>query len=442
MPLQDPTAWMDDLNVYLDDEEVASTAALWEPELLYRGSRVGAALWLAVVGLVAGVLGAVTFSPGIRGSLAAFGAYLLAVLVVLRAVGPLTRRLLDASMTFHAKSTVFWAVLLAAAAMLGAARDATWAAYAISVGGGVLLGIVHGGNTPRTVRREDAWMMAALPLAPLCTGVATWVHRNALGSMGSIAAAAVAGAIAGAYFVPMSALLAWSRNEAHGLAQLAKLYLHNENFAARAVACLDRAIALAPDDAELYNLRGTAYSKLDDAERAAADWARMTALLPQRAEPIMNLGVDHLRRGQLDRAVELLEHALQLDGNDATIHSNLGAALERRGDLDRAIAHYDHAIAIRPRYPNAFANRAFAHFRRGDHARAVADCERALTLQPHFANAAVNRAHALGAMGEHAAAARSYREALEMDPSPEVREEALRGLEALGAAADDDSAPS
>jgi len=433
MALQDPTAWLDDLNVHVDDEEIASTAALWEPELLYRGSRVGAALWLGGVGIVAGVLGALTLSRGIRGSVAAFGLYLLAVLVVLRAVGPLTRRLLDRAMVFHVRAAIFWAVLLAWAAMLGAARDADWAAYAVSVGGGLLLGLVHGSTNPNTVKREDLYMLTGLPLAPVATGLATWVHRNALGTAGSLEAAAVVGAIAGGlYFVPMSALLLRLWNESHGLARLATLYLHNENFAAKAVACLDRAIALSPNDPELYNLRGTAYSKLDDPERAAADWQRMTELQPQQAAPLMNLGVDHLRHGQLDRAVETLERALALDGNDPMIHSNLAAALERRGDLDRAIAHYDHAIAIRPSYPNALSNRGYAHFRRGDHARAVADCERALALQPTFANAAVNRAHALGALGERDAAARSYRDALEMSPSPDTREEALRGLEALG----------
>ena len=39
MPIRDPTAWMDDLSVHVDDETILDTAAQLEPEVLFRGSR-------------------------------------------------------------------------------------------------------------------------------------------------------------------------------------------------------------------------------------------------------------------------------------------------------------------------------------------------------------------------------------------------------------------
>src|SRR5688572_10955301 len=93
------------------------------------------------------------------------------------------------------------------------------------------------------------------------------------------------------FFAPMSVLLVRLWDEAHGFRQIAMLFLHNDNFAPKAAAYLDKAIALRPDDAEFYYLRGVARSKMEDAEGAAADWRRASELNPQDVQPHMNLGV-------------------------------------------------------------------------------------------------------------------------------------------------------
>ena len=434
MPLQDPTAWMDDLSVQLDDDEILSTAGPMEAELLYRGSRAGAALWLASLGLAGSVLGALALSPGIRGSLAAFGAFLVAAFVLLRAVGPVTRRLFDASLGFHAKAAIFWGVLVAWAAMLGAPREATWAAYLLGVGGGLLVGLVHGGVNPNTISREDVWMFASLLLAPTAAGAAVWARRHPLADLPPIEAAVATGVIVGAlHAAPMALLLMALWRESTGLARLAKLYLHNERFFPKAIAALDRAIALDPADPELHDLRATAHAKMGNGALADADRARVAELLPKNATGVMNRGVDAMGRGDYDHAVSLLERAAVLGPDDPMVHSNLGAALEKRGDFERALAAYDRALALRPKYPNALSNRAYTHFRRGDHARAIADCDRALALRPDFANAFLNRGHARAGLGDREGAARDFRAALDSSPPPEVREEALQTLETLGA---------
>jgi tetratricopeptide (TPR) repeat protein len=320
--------------------------------------------------------------------------------------------------------------------VLAARVDTGWLSYGLSAGGGLLVGLVYGGMNPNSVRREDAWMMTALPLGPAGAVGATYLQREVLGGAASLGDAAAVGATAaGVLLVPMSLALVRLWDEAHGLTRAAMLFLHNENFAPKAVSFLDRALALAPDDPAVLNLRGVAWSKMDEPERAAADWERAAALRPTDADPLMNVGVDRLRRGDLDAAVTALEAAIRIDGGNATAHSNLGAALERRGDLDRAVEHYDRAIALRPDYANAFSNRGYARFRRGEHREAVDDCDRALALDPNLAQAVVNRAHALGALGQRGEAAASYARALEMQSSPAVQEEALRGLTALGAPA-------
>ena len=353
-------------------------------------------------------------------------------LAIFRGLRPATERLTGKPIVWVAKTTFFWAALLACVAALSAKFEAGWLAYGLSVAGGLFFGMMQGSLNPNCIKREDAWMGAALALGPLSTVIGTVLARSQLGEPSSIGAAAMVGiATAGLFAGPMSALLLRLWDEGHGCRQMAMLFLHNDNFASKAISYLDHAIDLSPNDPELYNLRGVAWSKMGEGARAAADWKKAAELAPLDAGPHMNLGVDHLRRGDLDAAIAAFGEALKRDPEDATAHSNLGTAFEKRGDLNRAIAQYDKAIALRADYANAYSNRGYARFRKGDHEGAICDCDRALELNARLPAALVNRGHALAALRRFEAAAESYRAAIELGASPEVHQEALQGFEAL-----------
>lgn len=428
---------MDDLTVFLDDEELTQTAADLEPTLVYGGSKAAAGAWVALVGVLAGTFGAVTLSPEIRRSAFVFVGYLLGAVLLLRGLHPLAVRVLDKPVAWLAGLAFFWAFLLGFFAVMGASIDSVIWGYVLSCGAGLFIGLMHGSLNPGVVRREDAWLLTSLPLAAVSAALATYLLRSMPAH--SLAGTALAGAIAGSLFMlPMGALLAHLWDEAHGLGRMGLLFLHNDNFAPKAVAYLDRAIALAPRDAQLYNLRGIAWSKMGEPDRASADWRKVTELSPRDPEPSMNRGIDFLRRGALDQAIEALQAALAIDPDHAKAHSNLGAAYERRGDLGCAIEHYNRAIALVPDYANAYSNRGYAYFRKGDYHRALEDCERAIALDRELGMAYVNRGHALSALGRPQEAADSYRSAIDLGSEPSVREEALRGLEGLAAADGDD----
>jgi Flp pilus assembly protein TadD len=433
MPLKDPTEWMEDLTVFLDDDEITELAAQLELGLMYRGSKLAAAAWLSLVGTAAGAFAAATFSAEIRSSVTAFAVYLVVALALIGGLRPATSRLFDKAMVWPATTTFFWAALLACCVVFGAAFASPWLAYGLSAGGGFFVGMLCGALNTSVIKREDTWRRAALGAGVVSAVITTLVHRI-LGDADTIAAAASVGAIAGGTFsVPMSVLLFRLWDEAHGFKRMAVLLLHNDNFASKAVSYLDNALALAPADAELYNLRGVARSKMDDPKRAVADWKRASELNAKYADPHLNCGVDHLRRGEFEQAIDALGRALTLDPENATAHCNLGTALERWDELDRAIEHFDRAIALHEGYANAYSNRSYARFRKGDYEQALADCEQALKVNPEFAPALVNRGHVLGALGRHRAAAESYQAALQTRINPELQEEALRGLESLAA---------
>ena len=427
--MKDPTEWMNDLSFYMDDRNVADTAETIEPTLLYGGSKAAAGAWIGLAGILGGAFGGVTLSPAIRQPLA-FVIYLAAGALVIRGMHLLTVRLLGRAVAWLAGLAIFWTVLLGFSAVLGARVDARLWAYPISLGCGAFIGLMYGAITPGVTRREDLWMMTALPLAPLGSGLATYVLRHTPDLADSLRGAAMTGALAGGVLaVPMGALLARVWDEAQGLSQMGLLFLHNPNFAPKAVAYFDRAIALAPDDAHHYTLRGVAWSRMDEPERAAADWAKASALNPEDPEPYFNRGTHLLDRGANTEAIASLEAALERAPASGKIQRALGMAFEQQDNLDRAIEHYDRAIGLDADDARAYVSRGGVFSRKGDLPQALRDCERAVALAPDLALAHASRGDVLAAMGQADAAAEAYRDALDLEPEPSVREQALRGLE-------------
>jgi tetratricopeptide (TPR) repeat protein len=440
MPSRDPAEWFNDLSVHVDDRELIAEAKALESALLHRQARVGGPVWIILVSIVAGAFGGLTFSDEIRSSWVVFAGYLLGGALLLRVLNPLGTRLVGPTAAWQALFSFFWSFLLAMVVVLGSRIDTMWLYYTVIVGGGLFIGLMYGSVTPTSafIAKEDAWLMAALPLGAFSTWSASGVQRGFDASSNPPWSEAFAGTMAASVFiVPITALMAMISTRSNGLAKMATLYLHNENFTAKAIEYLDEAIALSPRSADLYNLRGIAHSKSGNSDRADEDFRKVTELMPRAAEAHMNRGVDFIRQGDFDRAIEALSHATTVDPKLATALSNLGTAYQRKGNLDAAIESYSRAIKLRAKYPIAFANRSYSYHLKGEHDLAIADATHALKLDPRLPMAHANLGHALAGKGDAAAAARSYRRALAMDADHEVAEEVLKALEKLGVRADD-----
>src|SRR6185369_14569391 len=169
--------------------------------------------------------------------------------------------------------------------------------------------------------------MAALPLGAISTWSASGVQRAFDASSNPPWSEAFAGTMAASVFIaPIAALMAMISTRSNGLAKMATLYLHNENFTAKAIEYLDEAIALSPRSADLYNLRGIAHSKAGHGERADADFRKVTELTPRAVEAHMNRGADFIKPGQFARAIEALTYATTVNPKHAPAFSNLGIA--------------------------------------------------------------------------------------------------------------------
>ncbi len=431
VPVTDPRVTIEDLSVHIEDDDVRTQAVEIERVIGYKGSKILAAAWTALLGCAAAVFGAVTLSPVVRSSTLSFILYLAGALVALRFTFPISKRLFDDSIASATAFAMFWAFCLGASAVLGARLDSPFWGYVASGVLGALFGLMWGSFAPDLVGRDDIYMFVALLLAPVTCLAGTYVAR-AMSPMTDLPAAAAAGMIAGGVISVATALVvATTWNSFNGLLRLGTLYLHNENFSAKAVEALSQAIALRPADARLYNLRGIAYSKLKDEANATADLEKAAELAPNDPEPAMNRGVDHLERGEYDQAIAALTLALKINPKAPKAESNLGIAYERRGDLDAAIQHYDEAIRQAPKHANAYSNRGYAYHLKGDYQRALDDCDRALKLRSDLVPAMVNRGHALAGLGRIDEAIASYEDALESGGDATFHDEALKALEKL-----------
>src|SRR4029079_9901968 len=280
MRSQDPTQWFNDLSVHVDDRELRAEAKALEPALLHSGSRIGAAIWIILVSIVAGAFGGFTFSDEVRSSWIVFVAYLIGGALLLRVLNPLSQRLVGAPAAWQVFFSFFWSFILAMVAVLGSRIDTSWLYYTVVVGAGLLVGLMYGSVNPTSAfvaSEQDAWMMTALPLGAISTWSASGVQRAFEASSNPPWYEAVTGTMAASVFiVPIAILTAMISTRSNGLAKMAILYLHNENFTDKAIEYLDETIALSPRPAQLYNLRGIAHSKAGHADLADADFHKVT----------------------------------------------------------------------------------------------------------------------------------------------------------------------
>ena len=188
----------------------------------------------------------------------------------------------------------------------------------------------------------------------------------------------------------------------------------------RAIADYNQAIKLNPDDATAYTNRGGAYNEKGEYDRAIADLNRAIELNPDDAVAYNNRGYAYRQKGEYDRAISDYNRAIELEPDDATAYNNRGYAYRQKGEHDLALADYNRAIELNPNYATAYNNRGNAYHAKDEHDLALADYNRAIKLDSDDAAAYNNRGNAYHAKGEHDLALADYNRAIKLDPDDAV----------------------
>lgn len=183
-----------------------------------------------------------------------------------------------------------------------------------------------------------------------------------------------------------------------------------------ALQSYDRAIALAPNDADAYYNRGTALHAMGRFEDAALSYERALALNPEDAQALNNLGVTLKELKRYDDALFSYDRALALWPDYYEAHNNRGNVFQEQGEYKTALKCFDRAIAIEPGFTDAHCNRGIALHGLERFQDALDSYDRALALSPDFAEAYHNRAITLFKLGRWDEALEASQQAIRLRP--------------------------
>ena len=183
-----------------------------------------------------------------------------------------------------------------------------------------------------------------------------------------------------------------------------------------AVASLEKALAIAPNDAETRNNLGILLAGLGRDAEAIARFSEAAALAPHNADARNNLGVLLGKAGRQAEALEALEQAIRLRPGHAQTYFNLGNLLKDSGRMEDAVQAFRQAIACQPNHAPAYNNLGNLLNNLGRSGEAAGLLSRAVAIKPDFVEGHNNLGVALGRLGRRDEAATHFRAALRLHP--------------------------
>ncbi len=109
----------------------------------------------------------------------------------------------------------------------------------------------------------------------------------------------------------------------------------------KAVALVDRAIALNPKDSELRLLRASAHDLLDKHKEAVADYSRVLELDPKNADALDRRGSANFKAGRIPESVADFDAYLKLRPKEFEGHWRRGISLYYAGKFDEARKQFE-----------------------------------------------------------------------------------------------------
>lgn len=154
-----------------------------------------------------------------------------------------------------------------------------------------------------------------------------------------------------------------------------------------AIRELERAAALSPDSAAVWNSLGAAHAESGAYALSVEHFRRAIALDPAFADAHSNLGYVLFRElEQYEEGAAALERAIVLGANRLEVRLNWAIVLQQRGDDEAALAVYDDLLDADPTLAQVRLNRALLRLARGDFGGGWADYEARAAI-PQYAAA-------------------------------------------------------
>ncbi|MDY6936475.1 MAG: tetratricopeptide repeat protein [Cyanobacteriota bacterium] len=200
----------------------------------------------------------------------------------------------------------------------------------------------------------------------------------------------------------------------HGLGVL----LNQQGNPRQGIECLQRAIALRPDDYHSHNNLGLVYYDNNQPDKALESYRRALELQPGHGAILTNLkrAIDFLHVYYQETAqfyfnAGNLEQAAQVDFTAGNFFQ------EKTGNLEVARRYYRQAIETNPHHAEAHHAFGEASIKLKQFDVAIAACERAIQLRPNFALAYKTLGNAFLASQNSEAALKAYAQAITHQPN-------------------------
>jgi serine/threonine-protein kinase len=150
-----------------------------------------------------------------------------------------------------------------------------------------------------------------------------------------------------------------------------------------ALAVINQAIDLAPDNAEYYQQRSQLHSTLGAYSPALDDINRAIELDPEEMDHLVQRGINFREMGELDAALEDLNQAVFTVPENPYYRAELGLTYSEIGELTTAMDELNQAIEIDPNNNFSLGVRAEILLKMGDWPLALDDLNKAIEIDPN-----------------------------------------------------------
>lgn len=151
----------------------------------------------------------------------------------------------------------------------------------------------------------------------------------------------------------------------------------------KSVQLFEKALELAPDDADAWFGMGQALHAKGDLERAVSAYKKVTVLDPHDGDGYNLLGVCYYEKGNLEQSMASYREAIKKAPDSAAFLNNLGVALFESGQMEEAVETYRRALENHSSDTMVLSNLGVALTHLGKHAEARSAFEKTLALDPN-----------------------------------------------------------
>ena len=178
----------------------------------------------------------------------------------------------------------------------------------------------------------------------------------------------------------------------------------------------DRAVLLAPSYAAAYNNRAIAEVLLGQQDAALADFSEAAELAPNAPAPINGRGKVHLDLSRPYLAMRDFSRAIAIEPTYRPGYRNRGLARVALHQFAVAIDDLTNALAFAPNDPGLLLTRGTTEIATQNYGGALADLDKLVTVTPKSPTAYAERGHVRALMGSFPEAMTDFAKAIELDP--------------------------